>query len=101
MHLNKKFLISLQTFHMEDNENPSPEYVKGFNYGYIIANIPGLAEQLSKNDATSGKFLGVKHGIAQYQKEFEQSRKPDWLSKDHLSTRGNRQDRDKDNIDRD
>jgi len=66
---------------MEDNENPSPEYIKGFNYGYIIANIPGLADQLSKNDATSGKFLGVKHGIAQYQKEVEQNRKPDWLKK--------------------
>lgn len=67
---------------MEDKEYPSPDYIKGFNYGYIIANIPGLADQLSKNDATSGKFLGVKHGIAQYQKEIEQNRKPDWLNKE-------------------
>lgn len=67
---------------MEDKEYPSPDYIKGFNYGYIIANIPGLADQLSKNDATSGKLLGVKHGIAQYQREIEQNRKPDWLRKD-------------------
>lgn len=73
---------------MEDKEYPSPDYIKGFNYGYIIANIPGLADQLSKNDATSGKFLGVKHGIAQYQREMEQNRKPDWLKSEQKRFEG-------------
>lgn len=66
---------------MIENENPSPDYLKGFNYGYMIAeHIPDLAKQLSTVTGASDRFIGMKHGIEQFSKEKIQSITPDWLN---------------------
>lgn len=68
-------------------DNPSPEYLKGFNYGYMIAqHIPDLAQQVSKTAAESDRFKGLKDGIEQYTIEQSKERIPEWLKKDRLSS---------------
>lgn len=68
-------------------ENPSPDYLKGFNYGYMIAeNIPDLAKQLATATGASDRFVGMKHGIEQYKLEQSKTKLPDWLQQDRLQT---------------
>jgi hypothetical protein len=84
-----------------EQENRTPEYLKGFNYGYMVAeHIPELAHQLRDSVGTSDRFEGLRDGIAQFDKEKELDRKPDWLkkstrqSKDKSRNRESEKDRD-------
>ena len=72
---------------MIDNENPSTEYIKGFNYGYSIAeHIPDLAQQLSTATGGGDKIVGLKAGIEQYNYELDKKLTPQILKADkHLA----------------
>ncbi|GAB4002150.1 hypothetical protein GCM10028807_60150 [Spirosoma daeguense] len=66
---------------MEDENKVEPEYLKGFNEGYTIAqHQPDLAEKLASIDSDFIRLVGFKDGRNQYQKEQERDRLPSWLS---------------------
>lgn len=71
---------------MDTNEQIDPEYQKGFNYGYMIAeHIPNLAQQLSTATGDGAKFVGLREGIEQYTKELDKKLTPQILKKDEIS----------------
>lgn len=65
---------------MEDENKVEPEYLKGFNEGYTIAqHHPDLAEKLASIDSDFIRLVGFKDGRNQYQREQERERLPSWL----------------------
>ncbi|RYC66942.1 hypothetical protein EQG79_26555 [Spirosoma sordidisoli] len=72
---------------MEDENKVEPEYLKGFNEGYTIAQYqPDLAEKLASIDSDFIRLVGFKDGRNQYQKEQERERLPLWLKGDPTSS---------------
>ena len=71
---------------MEDEEKVEPDYLKGFNEGYTLAqHMPELAEQLANMDSDFIRLAGFKDGRKQYQMEQTKDRLPSWLKGDRLS----------------
>lgn len=69
---------------MDDQENVEPDYVKGFNEGYIISqHSPDLAERLANIDSDFVRLAGFKAGREQYQAEQLRERLPTWLTGKH------------------
>lgn len=65
---------------MEETNNIDPDYLKGFNDGYIIAQYePELAEKLSKVEAVSPRIIGMQQGREQFIKEQLKEKLPNWL----------------------
>jgi len=65
---------------MEKTAQIDPEYIKGYNDGYMIAQYePELAEKLSKIEAVSPRILGMHQGREQFIKEQLKSKLPNWL----------------------
>lgn len=86
---------------MEDIDNPSPEYIKGFNEGYLLAkHSPDLVEKLPKDLGVSDRSKGFAAGREQYIIEQQKDRQPAWLKKDRLSNL-NRESKDKGDLDKD
>ncbi len=84
---------------MIEDKSPSPEYIKGFNYGYIIAeHIPDLAQQLSTATGNGDKMVGLKAGIEQYNYELDKKLTPQILKNDTHSK--NQKDIHKDDIEK-
>lgn len=55
---------------MEENVTPAPDYIKGFNEGYTIAEyLPELAAKLKEAVDKSVRGQGFKSGITEYQLE--------------------------------
>ena len=51
---------------MEEEITPSPEYIKGFNEGYLFSKeIPELAKQLDKTQSDNDRHKGFKDGRMQ------------------------------------
>ncbi|AUD02170.1 hypothetical protein [Spirosoma pollinicola] len=72
---------------MEEQDTVEPEYLKGFNEGYTIAqHKPELAEKLASIDSDFIRLVGFKAGREQFQKEQMRERLPSWLKGDR-STR--------------
>ena len=70
---------------MEENYKIEPDYLKGFNEGYTIAQaLPELAEQLARVDNDSVRYMGFKQGREQFQKEQLKERLPAWLKDNQL-----------------
>ena len=68
---------------MEELETPVPDFVKGFNEGYIIAqHLPDLATQLSRAALDNERGNGFKAGREESVAEREKQRTPDWLPLD-------------------
>lgn len=62
---------------MEETDKIDPDFLKGFNDGYLIAKYePELAERLSKIKAASPHILGMQQGREQLLKEQLQGRMP-------------------------
>lgn len=66
------------------DENPPPEYLKGFNNGYTIAeHYPELAEQLKSIKGDMERMQGMRAGIEQYGldkgKSLNRDTLPEWL----------------------
>ena len=67
---------------MEDFENPSAEYLKGFNDGYLLAkHEPELAKQVDAVQSSSERMKGFKDGILELTKEKNKEFYPQWLQK--------------------
>ncbi|MBO0950574.1 hypothetical protein [Fibrella forsythiae] len=67
---------------MDDQNKIEPDYVKGFNEGYLIAqHRPDLAEQLASIDSDFIRLVGFKAGREQYEAErVREERLPNWLT---------------------
>ena len=71
---------------MEENQSPHPDYLKGFNEGYIMNKYePELTQDLSKALPVSVRANGFKDGVEQFTVEKTLGRMPAWLQKDRLS----------------
>ena len=71
---------------MEEFETPDPEFVKGFNEGYSLAqHLPALNKQLNEVTDESPRGLGFRQGREQFATEEKQERYPAWLKSDRLS----------------
>ncbi|GAB3995703.1 hypothetical protein GCM10028807_36550 [Spirosoma daeguense] len=65
---------------MEDNDKIKPDYLKGFNEGYTIAqHMPELAEKLAQVKTESDRMVGFKDGRTQFQSERLKDKLPSWL----------------------
>ncbi|MBE7172471.1 MAG: hypothetical protein INR73_17935 [Williamsia sp.] len=89
---------------MEDIEPVDPEYLKGFNEGYIIKqHMPDLADKLASSVGDSLRSQGFKDGRNEVLRERERERYPKWLRSDRLSSLEDKElrskDRDKDKED--
>lgn len=85
---------------MEENETVHPDYQKGFNEGYAIAEIaPEIAATLLKVDAIGFRVEGMKAGINEYVHELAKINTPAWLKRDIKSLNSN--ELNKDDKDRD
>jgi len=72
---------------MEDIEPVHPDYVKGFNEGYLIKqNLPELADRLADAVGDSLRSQGFKDGRSEVIRELERDRYPKWLRSDRLSS---------------
>lgn len=70
----------------EYEQEPKPDYTKGFNEGYIIAKeMPEVADQLSKVLGDSDRAKGFQSGRAQYMFEQNKERYPSFLKDDKLN----------------
>ncbi len=68
---------------MENEEKVDPDYLKGFNEGYTIAQyMPELAEQLANVESDNSRTAGFQAGRGQYQIEQNRERLPSWLKGD-------------------
>jgi hypothetical protein len=66
---------------MDDQDTVEPDYLKGFNEGYTIAqHMPELAEQLASVQNESSRMAGFKAGRDQYSAERMKDRMPSWLT---------------------
>lgn len=85
---------------MEENTEPHPDYIKGFNEGYTLAkHMPELSEKLPVSLDETERGQGFKDGRDEYILEKEKQR-PSWLRKDRLSDMDKTEDLDKDDLDR-
>lgn len=65
---------------MEDEEKVEPDYLRGFNEGYTIAqHMPELAKQLASVQTDSTRIAGFRAGREQYTVERMKDRLPSWL----------------------
>ena len=68
----------------EEYDTPDPDFVKGFNEGYTLAqHLPDLAEQLGKATGDSQRSTGFQAGRQQLILEQSQERYPAWLRGDY------------------
>lgn len=71
---------------MEENSTPHPDYLKGFNEGYVMQqHAPKLAQKLSEAVKDSDRGSGFKDGAQQFNNERSKERLPAWLQKDRFS----------------
>lgn len=55
---------------MQEEQDPSPEYIRGFNQLYKLKQeAPEVAQQLLSAKATGDRFDGMKAGAKQYELE--------------------------------
>lgn len=65
---------------MEENDSVDPDYLKGFNEGYIFAkHLPELSDQLSKTELKSSRGVGFQDGRKQFISEKVKDKFPNWL----------------------
>ncbi|MEA5426385.1 hypothetical protein [Arcicella lustrica] len=65
---------------MEDENKVDPDYIKGFNEGYVLAkHLPELSEQLSKTVLQSSRNMGFLDGRKEYQSEKLKDKLPAWI----------------------
>lgn len=76
---------------MENEERPSPGYLKGFNEGYALTkHSPELAQKIAdsfgkllENAPESDRASGFGDGRKQFYLDATKSRYPDWLKRDY------------------
>lgn len=82
----------------KEKDEISPEYIRGFNDGYLIAkHDPELSKQLKDLDADSTRMQGFQDGMREITKEKTQNIYPKWLqNKSQLGIQKNDPVKDKD-----
>ncbi|MGA0556801.1 hypothetical protein ACO2Q8_09135 [Larkinella sp. VNQ87] len=81
---------------MEDNDKVEPDYLKGFNEGYTMAQYqPELAEKLAHIETDFIRAVAFRDGYQQYHKEKTRERLPSWLKEDRFSKDTPSPDKDK------
>ncbi|WP_421825902.1 hypothetical protein [Larkinella sp.] len=71
---------------MEYEEKVEPEYLKGFNEGYIMAqHEPELAKKIASIETDFIRAVAFREGYQQFEKEKNRERLPSWLKQDRLS----------------
>lgn len=69
---------------MQDEQSPSPEYIKAYNQGYIMQkHLPDLTDKLSKSFGNTERSTGFKDGQEQYKLETVKDR-PKFLQRNRL-----------------
>lgn len=77
---------------------PSPDYVTGFNEGYIISeHFPDIAKGISAAENKSERTSGFKDGRDQYIFEQNKDRYPAWLKRDITPANDNKKTPGRDN----
>lgn len=71
---------------MEQQNTVEPDYLKGFNEGYLLAqHKPELAQKLASIDSNFIRLVGFKDGHQQYQTERSKTRLPSWLKENRFT----------------
>ena len=64
---------------MEEHD-PSPDYIKSFNDGYLIAeNRPDVSQALTNIDSDNARLIALKAGVKTFDDLKTPSRYPSWL----------------------
>lgn len=80
---------------MEETTQIDPDFLKGFNDGYLIAQYePNLAEKLSKIEAVTPRIVGMQQGREQFIKEQLKDKLPNWLKDNPTPERTNNPSKD-------
>lgn len=67
----------------ELNDNPHPDFIKGFNDGYLMAkHLPDLSKELSKSLSDTEQSKGFQSGIRQVFLEKIKAFEPAWMKDD-------------------
>jgi len=86
---------------MEELETVHPDYQKGFNEGYTMAeHLPELADKLANIESNSERTLGFKAGYEQYILDKHKDLLPKWLRTDQPSSSIKKDEKEKDKGDR-
>lgn len=71
----------------QEPEDPQPDFVKGFNEGYLLARqMPELAEKIAGAATQSERSQGFKSGLEQFEHEQDLNRQPTWMREDRLQS---------------
>jgi hypothetical protein len=84
---------------IEETETPHPDYVKGFNEGYILSkHMPDLSAKLAPALEGSNRTMGMKDGREEALLELRREKYPAWRRTDWLDkqTEGNAPEKQKD-----
>ena len=84
---------------MEEEKDPSPEYIKDFNDGYLVAeNHRDLGDMLTKVDSDNPRMSAMKAGAKTSLDEKTPARYPSWLksSEERISNEPDKQPPSKD-----
>ena len=82
---------------MEETETPHPDYQKGFNEGYLIAqHLPEVSEHISKATGESLRLSGFQDSRKQFIADQFKERLPSWLKNDRFTKDDLKQDKGKD-----
>lgn len=68
---------------MAELDTPTPDYLKGFNDGYLIAkHEPDVATVLINVESKTERMEGMKAGMEEYVRENNKTNVPAWLKRD-------------------
>lgn len=75
---------------MKDNDKePHPDYLKGFNEGYMMAKyMPELMKKMGNDLGSSERGMGFSDGRDEYASEKEKDKYPSWLRDGHRADNG-------------
>jgi len=78
------------------NDTPHPDFCKGFNQGYLIANhFPDLSKGLTKSLSDTEQSKGFEAGVRQFVLEKLKTYEPAWMKSNFLPNEADRSKNDK------
>ncbi len=81
--------------------NPHPDFLKGFNEGYILStHEPDLADKIAAALGETERAKGFKDGQKQYKDEVSKNKYPSWLTKDYTKEETGGQQKSKDDLEK-
>jgi len=84
-----------------EEQMPTPDFLKGFNEGYIMAkHEPELSAKIAGALGDTERAKGFQGGQKQYMDEIGKERYPSWLTKDHVKSFEDNKQRSKDDLEK-